>query len=285
MTTAARRTRTRRPPAAAAPAAPAATEPAASPAESSATWEQPEPPADAAAPAAADQSAFNAVDDSAPEPEPAEPEADPAADPEPKPPTWEDAVVAIARQLAHPRLGQTRLARLRRMDPEQPEEQLFWTLLALPTPPPAGARLEAKWGAIIQGLALMTPNQRRGQPQPPEGWWPSAHDPNLPAGQALFLGGEPRRQGTPFYGEQRLSLLLDAHGPRLQELYIQACRLLGGAGQAANCRQLARLILTDEYDPEGSRRIRQRIARDYYRQLGRSQPRPNLNEPTGEDRP
>ena len=249
------------------------------------SWETPEtpetpPPAAAAEPApppaaSSEPSAAAAAGDTqtAPASADTQPEAAAATETpseEPKRPSWEDQVVALAGQLANPRFPAPDLARLRRLNPEQPHEPLFWSLLAQIDPPPTGAFAEAKWAAVIQGIALMTPNQGRGRPQPPAGWWPSAHTPETPAGTALCRGGDPRPGNPrPYYAEARLELLLAAEGSRLRELYIQACRQLGQAGQPANCRQLARLLFSDGVDPRAGQRLRQNLARDYYRGLRR----------------
>lgn len=191
-------------------------------------------------------------------------------------PTWEDRAVAIAQRLAHPQFPALELAQLRRLDPEQPRAAVFWQLLAdldLPTTRPT----EPKWGAIVQGIALMTPNQRRGQPQPPDGFWPSAHNPHIPFGAALYYGGDPNRQDRAFCPENRLLRLLQSHGKPLRWSVSQLCAQLGPARQAANWRQLSRLLLSDGYDRPASSAIRQAIAADYYRALNRSRRRPQSN--------
>ena len=285
----ARQNRGRRPPKAAAAETPQTASPEQAPETPS--WEQETEP---------ENSAPEAALQTAPEPEtPVSPESlqdtqpgapqpsgdtetqEAEAEPPPRPPTWEDAVVQLASRLAHPRFPAADLARLRRLTPEQPAEPLFWQLLTAVEPPPAGPAAEAKWAAIIQGLALMTPNQGRGRPTAPEGWWPAAHTPEIPAGTALARGGASRSAAPPFYAEQRLNLLLNARGPRLREIYIQACRLLGNVNQAANCRQLAGLLFTD-YPPgaptPAGKRLRQRLARDYYRELRRRAAGPSRPE-------
>ena len=258
--------------------------------ENTPSWEQPAEPAAAANPepdslvmtpestpslADTQPSSPAAAGDTETPPEP------PETEPPPRPPNWEDAVVHLASQLAHPRFPAADLARLRRLNPEQPSDQLFWKLLASVEPPVVGPAAEAKWAAILQGLALMTPNQGRGRPTTPEGWWPSAHTPEIPAGAALARGGPARASAVPYYAEQRMNLLLSAAGPRLRELYVQACRLLGQANQPANSRQLAGLLFTD-YPPgaptPAGQRLRQRLARDYYREL-RRRSNPSRAEP------
>lgn len=184
-------------------------------------------------------------------------------------PTWEDIAVDLCRRLAHPNFPAADLAKLRRMDPEQPEEAVFWQTLsqyALPI----SAIAEAKWGAVLHGIAWMTPNQRRGQPQQPEGFWPSAHNPTIPAGQAIYQGGDPGRRGPAFYNESRLNRLLNASGPSLRYQFSLLCRMLGQTTQAANWRQLAGLIFSDDYNLQYAEIIRRRIARNYYRSLNRS---------------
>ena len=183
-------------------------------------------------------------------------------------PTWEDIAVDLCRRLAHPQFPAADLAKLRRMNPEQSEEAVFWHTLsqyALPI----SAIAEAKWGAVAHGIAWMTPNQHRGQPQEPEGFWPSAHNPNIPAGQALYQGGDPGRRGPAFFHESRLNRLLNASGPSLRYQFSLLCRTLGQTTQAANWRQLAGLIFSDDYNPQYAELVRRRIARNYYRSLNR----------------
>ena len=201
---------------------------------------------------------------------PAAPDTAPVTASEPTAaPSWEDRAVAVALRLAHPQFPAIELARLRRLDPEQPLATAFWQLLAdleLPTT----RATEPKWGAIVQGIALMTPNQRRGQPQPPDGFWPSAHNPNIPFGAALYYGGDPNRQRRAFCPENRLLRLLQSHGKPLRWSVSQLCAQLGPTRQAANWRQISRLLLSDSYDRAESATIRKIIAADYYRGLNRS---------------
>lgn len=149
------------------------------------------------------------------------------------------------------------LADLRRMAPENPGPPAYWRLMANHHLLEYSEEVEEKWARIIQGIALMTPNSST-QEHPK-----SAHNPRMPLGRALYLGGEERRE-IPFYHEQRLNRLLQASGPTLKANLNTLFRTLSQHSIAFNWRDMARLILAEDYDPDASQRVRRRIARDYY---------------------
>ena len=101
-----------------------------------------------------------------------------------------DAAVSIAGELATEWYPRGDLARLRRMDPDNPGPSAFWDLLAK-RGLSFGPDLEARWALIVHGIALMTPLNRKGEE------FQTAHDGYVPVGRALFTGGNPLAQGRP----------------------------------------------------------------------------------------
>ena len=191
------------------------------------------------------------------------------SEPESEPRNRLDAVVGFASAMIHPSsFGRGDLAELRRMKPEAPDAAAFWRLLSS-----AGLldlemrpEVERKWGLILHGIALMTPTSgddaNSGSPRP------SAHNPTVPVGLALFQGGDPNRSRA-FYSEPRLNRLLTARGPMLHTLLARTFRMLG-TNQPFNWRQMARLILDEGYGEESAEQARRRIARAYYQAKRRS---------------
>ena len=176
--------------------------------------------------------------------------------------TWGDIAVSFASTvsgLVENHRGE--LAGLRRMNPDEPDEAAFWRLMAREDLLGAPA-VEVKWGLVLHGIALMTPTERGASGR-------SAHNGQMPVGWALFLGGEMRRDSG-FYSETRLNRLLTARGPMLRTLLARMFRMLASADVTFNWREMASLILADEYDEQAAERARRRIARDYYQAERRS---------------
>ena len=139
------------------------------------------------------------------------------------------------------------LAGLRRMNPDAPESEAFWRLMAhmgLPNNP----HLANKWALIMHGIALMTPD---------------AHNSNIPVGGALFTGGDNQRSRA-FYSDLRLKRLLTARGPMLRTLLARMFRIMGTAAQAFDWGEMAWFILNLNHDEDQVEGGRQRIARCYY---------------------
>ena len=138
-------------------------------------------------------------------------------------------------------------ARLRRMDPNNPDTAVFWQLMAwdgMPRNPDI-----SKWGLILHGMALMAHGAGL------------AHRPNIFVGQALHQGNGRK---TPFYSEARLATLLAARGPALYSLLTRLFRMLANEGCAFNWREMAWFILNDGDDERQAEESRNSIARAYY---------------------
>ena len=190
---------------------------------------------------------------------------------ESRPPNWGEIAVHFAtRDVVRADFTPGDLADLRRMNPDEPDTAAFWRLMARRglLDNRYGLEVEQKWGLILHGIALMTPTAGREMPADSNGYRPSAHNPTVPVGQALYQGGEPNRGERPFYSETRLNRLLTARDEMFRALAARAFRMLGRVGQPFNWRQMAILILNEDNDRgEG---IRRRIARSYYQSQRRS---------------
>ena len=144
-------------------------------------------------------------------------------------------------------------ARLRRMDPTNPDTAVFWQLMAwdgMPRNPDIG-----KWGLILHGMALMAHGAGL------------AHRPQIFVGQALHQGSGKR---TPFYSEARLATLLAARGPALYRLLARLFRMLANEGCAFNWREMAWFILNSGDNEARAEESRIGIARAYYQTERRS---------------
>ena len=153
---------------------------------------------------------------------------------------------------------------MRRMNPDEPDAATFWRLLAhqgLLDGREMSRELERKWGLILHGIALMTPTANDDANS--DASRPSAHDPTVPVGLALFQGGDASRERA-FYSETRLNRLLTARGPILRTLLTRMFRMLSSADQPFNWRQMSELILSDGCYEERAEQTRRRIARAYY---------------------
>ena len=177
-------------------------------------------------------------------------------------PTWSVIAAGFAGTIAHDSFSRGDLAELRRMDPDNPDATAFWRLLARHELL-GNEMLESKWALILHGIALMT---RTGSPDTGN---VAAHNPGIPVGRALFLGGsDVRQQG--FYSETRLNRLLTARGPVLRILLRRTFRMLATTGRSFDWREMAVFILNDGYDEHAADTARRRIARSYYQAERRS---------------
>lgn len=177
--------------------------------------------------------------------------------------SWGSVAFGFASQVGGENFQRGDLAQLRRMDPDAPDAAAFWRLMAhrglLGNP-----AWEAKWALILHGIALMTRtsgSEMAGR---------TAHDGNMPVGRALFLGGDPGRRDSGYYSESRLNRLLTARGPILRTLLARMFRMLAASNQPFNWGEMARFILYEDFDEEGSERARRHIARAYYQAERRS---------------
>ena len=170
--------------------------------------------------------------------------------------SWASNAVTLAGLIASENFGRGDLAQLRRMDPDRPDAAAFWRLMARQDLF-RNTETEAKWALIFHGIALMTPtNSGDGDSR-------SAHDGYTPVGQALFLGGESRREPG-FYSETRFNRLMTSRGPMLRILLARMFRIMASAGVSFNWREMASFILNDGYDEDAAEQSRRRIARSYY---------------------
>lgn len=199
------------------------------------------------------------------------PEAATPAETESRPLSWGEIAVRFAGRLSRPDFLRGDLAELRRMNPDEPDAAVFWQLLSrydlLGSP-----AMESRWGLVLHGIALMTPTAGREMPANSDGYRPSAHNPTVPVGQALYQGGDPNRGERPFYSETRLNRLLTARDEMFRALAARAFRMLGRVGQPFNWQDMANLILNEGRDDPAAERIRRRIARSYYQAQRRGSP-------------
>lgn len=140
-------------------------------------------------------------------------------------------------------------ARLRRMDPDNPDAAIFWKFMSWRTMP-RNPDIK-KWGLILHGIALMS---HRGR----------AHNSGMPIGRALFYGGDDSRDRA-YYSEERLATLLAARGDTLRRLLVRLFRMMGNEGRSFDWFEMARFILNDGHDEERAEQARTEIARAYYR--------------------
>ncbi len=171
-----------------------------------------------------------------------------------KPSSWGKVAAELAYEISI--LNRGDLATLRRMDPDVLDNAVVWRLLAQ-TNPHLVPKAESKWGLVAHGIALMT--QTGGADAASR----TAHNPKMSVGKALFYGGDLSRT-MPFYGERRFNCLLSARGPILRTLMARVFRMMGNTGQSFDWREMARWILSEEYDPVASEKMRRRIARNYF---------------------
>ena len=174
-----------------------------------------------------------------------------------EPRSWGNIAVSFAfyiSQLAEHRRGD--VAELRRMDPEAPDKNTFWRLMAqydmLGSP-----EVERKWALILHGIALMTPTNAGG------GSTRTAHNATMPVGRALFLGSDDGRENA-LYSEARFNRLLTSRQSMLRTLLARMFRMLGAAGVSFNWGEMAQFILNDGYDEDAAEDNRRRFARAYY---------------------
>lgn len=136
-------------------------------------------------------------------------------------------------------------AKLRRMNPNNPDTAPFWRLMSRQGMP---RNLDLrKWGVIIHGIALVSHGTEK------------AHNPKIPVGRALYEGNGKR---VPFYSDDRLAKLLSARGPTLHRLLARLFRMLDGC--AFNWREMAWFILNEGGNEHEADQSRIKIARSYY---------------------
>ena len=163
---------------------------------------------------------------------------------------WGNLAAQFCYRVIQPDVGPGGLAQLRRMEPGKPEPAIFWQLLAEKNLLGYSPDTEAKWAAILHGIALTTKrNAATGRDEP-------AHNGNIPPGKALYLSG---------LSQDELNRLIAASEGTLRTLLSRALRQVRNKGITLNWRLMARFILSDGYDAEAAFRHRRNIARDYHR--------------------
>jgi len=158
------------------------------------------------------------------------------------PPTLAQTTASVARVMGAEDFPTGERARLKRWSPGTAPSLAFYRF-AVRYLPEGWERQPEAWMTFTTSIALMCPNP---------------HRPNLPLGRALADTG---------YAEARLERLLAAEGDTLQTLLLRAARFLRAKNASCNCTDFA-YLLGLRGDPQ---RVRLRIARDYYRELQRSQ--------------
>lgn len=158
-----------------------------------------------------------------------------------------NAVTNLVETIEAEEFGLGNRARLRRMDPNNPNTSVFWQLMSWEGMP--GNPDVSKWGLILHGMALMAHGAGL------------AHTPQVFVGHALHQGSGKR---MPFYSEDRLATLLAARGPALYRLLARLFRMLANEGCGFNWREMAWFILNEGENEERADEARVQIARAYY---------------------
>ena len=170
------------------------------------------------------------------------------------PRNFPETLAGLAETIEGKEFGPGNRARLRRMDPEAPDNALFWQLTArdgMPLNPDL-----RKWGLILHGMALMAHGAG------------IAHRPNIPVGRTLYWGDG---KNPPLYSEDRLAKLLEARGQTLYRLLARLFRMLANKQCAFDWCEMAWFILNSEDNESRAEEARTKIARFYYREERRSQ--------------
>ncbi len=164
-----------------------------------------------------------------------------------------NSITNLVETIEGKEFGPGNRAKLRRMDPNNPNTAIFWQLTSWDGMP---RNLDiGKWGLILHGMALMAHGAGL------------AHRPQIFVGQALHQGSGKR---TPFYSEARLATLLSARGPALYRLLARLFRMLANEGCAFNWREMAWFILNSGENEDRAEESRIGIARAYYQAERRS---------------
>ena len=190
--------------------------------------------------------------------------ADTEAPPD-RPLAWGDHAVHFAGVLSvYVDANRGDLADLRRMDPDADAPAVLWRLLASrDLLDNANREVERKWALILHGIALMT--RTAGADLITR----SAHNRDMPVGQALFQGSETVRQ-VAFYSGTRFNRLLTAREDMLRVLLARLFRMLASAGATFNWWEMAQFIRNADFDEDAAEYSRRRMARDYYQTQRRS---------------
>lgn len=171
------------------------------------------------------------------------------------PRNFPETISGLAETIEGKEFGTGNQARLRRMNPNAPDNALFWQLTArdgMPRDPDL-----SKWGLILHGMALMAHGAG------------IAHRSNIPVGRTLYLGDG---KNLPLYSEDRLAKLLEARGQTLYRLLARLFRMLASKQCAFDWCEMAWFILNSEDNESRAEEAKVKIARSYYQTQRRSSP-------------
>jgi len=193
--------------------------------------------------------------------------------------SYRDCVSWLCGVLASEGTNSGQLASLRKQSVDSPSPSCWWLLARLEHSKlqrEISKSSERNWHMLIKVLALMTlsgtPVQSKSEVKTNGSEVPddqseiskksngprrgSMHQPSRALGTALSAAG---------YSERRLAALLNARGIQLEEQLIRACRFLLAKKEPFDCRELADLIFLQDSLREPHERVRQLIARAYFR--------------------
>ena len=159
-------------------------------------------------------------------------------------------VNSLAASIREGRLSAGDMAELRRLDPADPSSAAFWKIAGSVLEPDGWLRgdgetrneEERRWAVILRAIATLAP----------------LHTPGRRLGAALAEGE---------LSEVRFVRLLRARGEILRRETRTVASLLASKAVRVDLAGLAGLVLSEGGDREED--ARRRIARDYYRELGR----------------
>ncbi len=168
------------------------------------------------------------------------------------------------------------LAELRRM--ESPNGAPYFWRLAAQHPETIDPRREEAWMTIVKILAILTP---RGDPENRK----PLHQVRRALGEVLCDGGNPAwpesNPPRPVLSERRFAQLLASRGKQKRVLFARAILAISRtyqSGSGINVVDIAWAVLASN-----SGRIKQQLARDYYRRLDRARWNTETNQEGGEE--
>ena len=170
-------------------------------------------------------------------------------------------IAGYASQLAVHQRGD--LAELRRLEPEAPQSQVFHNIMERYALTNKGSIDETKWAWLVKNIATNTPSPSNSNRQA------SAHVPWLPLGQALADGGETGRR-NPILSPNKFNSLVSTKGDHLLRRLADALAILAKQNIQVDWRPVARLVLAHQQDQQAVSEELDRVTRDYYRALRRT---------------
>ena len=193
--------------------------------------------------------------------------------------SYRDCVGWLCHVLASESTTSGQLATLRKQSVDSPSPVCWWLLARLEHSKlqrEISGNSQRGWYMLVKLLALMTlsgtpvksktplfvegtgatGDQQGASVKPGVALRGSMHQPSRTLGAALSAAG---------YSERRLAALLNAGDRQLEEQLIRACRFLLAKKESFDCRELADLIFVQDSLNEQPDRVRQKIARAYFR--------------------